>query len=290
MLSLEEIENKKEVVSSLKGIAYVYQQQALDKMDALREEVLATRRFLGGVADIYSHAKSAYLSSLGGGEKEFKRASFIQRNGRQVVVFLSANERFYGAIILDLWQEVREWVEEHDCDLVVVGDIGKHLAQTDDIAESVNYFEMDDENPTPEQISAVLDFISAYEQILVYHGAFKTVFSQSTQKEDISGSVTLKEAFEAGAEKYLFEPSPEDILRFFETEIIQALFKQTVLEHQLSRSASRLMAMSQAHERSEDKLTALKDKEEKLEKREENKKQLGAVARAQLMPDSNFKY
>lgn len=288
MLSLEEIENKKDVVSSLKGIAYVYQQQALDKMDALRQEVLATRRFLGGVADIYSHAKEAYLSSLGGGEKEFRKASFIQRNGRQVVVFLSANERFYGTIILDLWQEVREWAKHHDCDLVVVGEIGKRLARSDDSIEGVNFFEMDDKDPSLKQISAVLDFISKYEQILVYHGAFETVFTQSTKREDISGGVTLKEASEVGAEKYLFEPSPEDILRFFESEIIQALFKQTVLEHQLGRSASRLMAMSRANERSENKLVDLKQKEKKLERRARNKKQLEAVARAQIMPDTNF--
>lgn len=288
MHSLEEIQNKKDIISSLESIAYVYQQQALDRMETLRQEVLETRSFLGGVAKIYNRAKGTYLSSLRGGEEEFKKASFIQRNGRQVVVFLSANERFYGAIILDLWSEVKEWFKEHECDLVVVGSVGKRLARSDGLVDDINYFDLDDKEPEKGQISRILDFISNYEQILVYHGSFETIFSQTTERENISGGVTLKEAPGKEANKYLFEPSPEEILKFFETEIIQALFKQSILEHQLGRSASRLMAMSSAHEKSEKKILNFQQEKRRLQRRIKNKKQLEAIARSQFVPESKF--
>ena len=80
----------------------------------------------------------------------------------------------------------------------------------------------------------------------------------------------------------MFEPSPEDILEFFETELISAFFNQAVLEHRLSRYAARMVAMYQATENAKEIKRKLKIKQKKLERQLSNKKQIELFAGFQL--------
>ena len=279
MATIKEIEEDIDLVSTIKEITSTYQTLANMRVRRIQDQVLRTRTFLEGVAQIYHHAKKAYLGSLE--EDSLEQASFVRRNKKRATIFLSANERFYGTLLLDTWNKVQNYVKNNSTDLIVVGDIGKHLVEENNLEEA-KFFELDDESPTEEQKRMILEHIKNYEDIVVFHGRFKTAFRQKPTRTNVSGGVTLKQRPKE-VKDYIFEPSPKAILEFFEEEIIGALFNQTLLEHQLARFASRMVAMDQASQNADEKLDNLQHKATKLQKRVQNKKQLDRIIRSNLI-------
>lgn len=280
MATIKEVEEDIDLISTIEDITSTYQTLANMRVRRIQDEVLRTRTFLEGVAQIYHHAKTAYLGSLE--KSSLEQASFVRRNKKRATVFLSANERFYGTLLLDTWNRVQKYAKNHSTDLIVVGDIGKHLVEEQGQNLKTKHFELDDENPTEEQKRMILEYIKKYEDIVVFHGRFKSAFRQVPKKTNVSGGITLKETPEE-TKDYIFEPSPKAILEFFEEEIIGALFNQTLLEHQLARYASRMVAMDQASQNADDKLNKLQHKATRLKKRVQNKKQSDRIIRSNLI-------
>jgi len=276
MYSRKEFTENLNAATSIKSITTIYQEIASLRMNQLKDKVARTSAFLDGVAEIYNHAKSAYIDIIKSQtvkkDKAYNELKFIKRNGKTVLVFLSANEHLYGELILNVWDKFREDKRQTGNDGVVVGTFGKYLVKNESgLDENVKYFDLDDDKPGQDQINKILDYISKYEQIFVYYGRLITVLNQSPTKEQISGGATIEQ--KVVSKKYLFEPSPQKILEFFETEIISALFNQKVFDHQLSRFASRMVAMDQATENATEIIKKLDRQYKTIKRRVLNKKQ-----------------
>ena len=276
MYSRKEFTENINAATSIKSITTIYQEIASLRMNQLKDKVARTSAFLDGVAEIYNHAKSAYIDIIKSQtvkkDKAYNELRFIKRNGKTVLVFLSANEHLYGELILNVWDKFREDKRQTGLDGVVVGTFGKYLVKNESgLDDNVKYFDLDDDKPGQDQINKILDYISKYEQIFVYYGRLITVLNQSPTKEQISGGATLEQ--KVASKKYLFEPSPQKILEFFETEIISALFNQKVFDHQLSRFASRMVAMDQATENANEIIKKLDRQYKTIKRRVLNKKQ-----------------
>jgi len=115
----------------------------------------------------------------------------------------------------------------------------------------------------------------------VFHGRFQTILSQRVVQSNISGG-SIKEKKIDEIKKYLFEPSAEAVLDFFETELISAFLNQTILEHRLSRYASRMIAMYQATESAKKRKKELEVEQKKLMRQLLNKKQIEIFSGLQL--------
>lgn len=280
MSSLKETKERLGLTKSIKRITSSYQSLANMKVNRIRDNVLKTRKFLDGVSKIYHHAKVAYLGSLG--KESLKGASFIRRNKKSIVVFMSANERFYGTLILDTWKKIQGYLENNEAELVVIGNIGKNLVENRNLDINVHYFNLNDNEPEQEQIKFILQFIKKYEKIIVFHGRFKSALRQIPARSNVSGGVTLEEAPQE-TKNYIFEPTPKAILKFFEEEIIGALFNQTILEHRLARLASRMVAMDRATQNADEEIEKLQKKTIQFKRRIQNKKQLNKVIRSNLV-------
>ena len=284
MMGLKNIQKNLEVVDSLKEITSTYHEIANLEMNRIRKDVLATREFLEGVAQIYRHAKLAYIATLRNEKQALEKVEFIRRNGKKIIVFLSANERFYGPLIIEIWQEVLKNLTSN-YELAVVGKIGKYFAQQQRTVPKFSYFDLDDDHPKSDEIQTILKSIRQYETIIVFHGRFETVTFQKAVQSNISGGITFDEKDFPSREKirkYIFEPSPRAILEFFENEIIDAFFQQTILEHQLAKFASRMMAMYQATENAKKLIRKLQHQKENIQKEIQNKKQLERISSFKL--------
>ena len=161
---------------------------------------------------------------------------------------------------------------------MIVGSFGKYLINNENLAIKFSYFDLDDDAPAPAQIGKIIEFLSKYEKVVVYHGQMISVLNQITAKSEITGGISLKEKVQRTAKRYLFEPSSEKILEFFEGEIIGALFNQSVLEHQLARFAARMVAMDQASENAQEELKKIRKSLRALRRRTLNRKQLEIYA------------
>ncbi|OGY25356.1 MAG: hypothetical protein A2Z11_00655 [Candidatus Woykebacteria bacterium RBG_16_43_9] len=283
MSSSKELRADLEAVGAIKSITSVYQEIASFRMNQLRGRVEATREFLDGISTVYNHAKTAYVAAVRSRtpkdrEKLWKSLSFVRRNGKKVNVFLSANEHLYGTLILDVWGHYINDLYHERADAAVVGSIGKYLLGNEQLDVKASYFELDDDKPLALQIKKIVDFISQYEQVVIYHGQMVTVLHQIPVKSEISGGISFERKPARGTRRYLFEPSPERILAFFETEIIAALFNQTILEHQLARFAARMVAMDQATENANEQTKKIEREIRSLKRRILNRKQLEVFA------------
>jgi F-type H+-transporting ATPase subunit gamma len=261
MLALKKIKENLKTISYIETIARVYQEIARIKMHQIQESVLKAREFIEELLKLYGLIKSIYPWQI----KTEKK--------KRVLVFLSSNERFYGSLILDIWKEVEKYLSEKGGDLIIVGRMGKYLAEMSGWGANFYYFELDDEKPEIENIKEIFDFLKEYEEILVFHGKFRTVLTQKVTVTNVSGKKMEKEPLEK-EKNYLFEPSPEEVLKFFEEELVFSFFNQVLWEHQLSRYATRMVAMYQAEENAKKIKKQLQKEEEKIKRKFYNKKQI----------------
>ncbi len=271
---------------NIETITETYQEIANLRMNEIRQTVLNNREFIEELLKVYTLAKKSYFNSLKTKEAKKEKKSFIKHNQGRVVVFLSCNEHFYGNIILDIWKEIQKDLKEKKEDLVVIGRIGKYLAEASGLGMKIFYFELDDKKPEGKNIEEIIKFLKNYKEVIIFHGKFHTVLSQKVVQTNISGETDSGEEF-GEIKKYLFEPSPETVLEFFETELISAFFNQTILEHQLSRYATRMVAMYQATENAKKLREKFQAEQKKLERQLLNKKQIEAFSGFQLWSQEN---
>ena len=272
---LKKIKEDLKAVSNIETITRTYQEIANLRMNEIRQKVLNNREFIEELSQVYTLAKKAYLVLLK------KEKPFIKRKGERVVVFLSGNERFYGTLFSDIWRELLNYLAKNKADLAVVGRMGKYLAERSGFGHKMFYFELNDDKPEKNRLREIIDFIKNYEEIIIFHGRFQTILSQKVVQSNISGGVTLEEELEE-VKSYLFEPSPEAVLEFFETELLSAFFNQTILEHRLSKYTTRMVAMYQATENAKKRERKLKIEQKKIERQLLNRKQIELFSGSQL--------
>jgi len=268
---LNEIEKNIEAVSIIKNITEAYHQIANLRMKQIKERVLKTRYFFNELLNICQRVQSASFYSK---KKKKSEKIFRKTEKEEIVIFLSANEFFYGSLILDIWKETEKYVSKRKVDLLIVGRIGKYLAERSGWGQKFFYFELDDVEPEKEKISEIFDFIQKYKKIIVFHGVYEKILLQKPKMTEISSYLPSQKKLKKEREDYLFEPSIEEILAFFETEIVNILLSQTIFEHQLAKLASRVISMHEANEKAketEKKLTMIK---QKLKKEKINRKQV----------------
>lgn len=273
MSTFKEIEDNLEAVSAIKTIATTYQEISQKEMSKIREKALKNREFIGKLAQVYSKTKEERL------KKEDQTERKTKKEGK-VAIFLSANARFYGALLWEVWAQTKEYLEKNDADLVVIAENGKFFVQNTSFGEDFTYFDLDDEEPEEGQIKEIIEHIKNYKSISIFHGHFENILKQNSTKTEIPGKLPEKEIDESVG--YLFEPSTESVLDFFETELLTAFFNQTFLEHRLARHATRVVAMHQAGENAKERKENLRMTIKRLKRKELDKKQFEITGPLQL--------
>lgn len=246
MATLKEIKETINFVQTIENITKTYQEIANLRMRQIRDFVLKNRKMFEEILATYQRIKNAYFTGLKSGILE--KIEFPKKSKKLVFVFLSANEFFYGGLINEIWKKVKkEWEKKSNADLLIIGKVGKNLAETEGFEGKFFYFDLDDVRIEKEKLESILNFLKNYERIVVFRGKYKKGFLQEVESEEIAGELKVEK--EGVFETYIFEPSPKEVLEFFEKEILGILFHQSILEHQLARYAARVKAMFEASER-----------------------------------------
>ena len=281
MAVIREIKENLKTISSLKTITRTYQEIANLRMNKIRQGVLNNREFIEELSRVYTLAKRAYISQLKKKGVKKEEEFLIKQGKERVIVFLSGNQRFYGTLILDIWRDLLNYLATKKGVLVVVGRRGKYLAERSGFGHKMTYFELDDDRPEKWRIKEIIEFIRNYGEVIIFHGRFQTILSQKVVQSNISRAI-IPEKELAEIKTYLFEPSAKVVLEFFETELMSAFLNQVILEHQLARYASRMVAMHQATENAEERKRKLEMERKKLENQLFNKKQIELFSGFQL--------
>ena len=284
MQNKRSLTSETELVSGLKMLAQAYEEISVIKMQRVRDYVLKNRDFLTGVSYVFYDVKTSYrqqIEELMKLKKITNIASFstINKNGKMVSVFLSANNKLYGDIILKVFYLFMENIKKSDSDIVVVGKLGRELYNQWNIKKPYKYFEIPDSDLKIEDLKEIISYIINYEKVDVFYGRFANIVNQVSTFSNISGEQTFDTEVKPNPNsKFIFEPSLEKILNFFETQIFASFFKQTVHEFHLARLASRIKAMEEALSNIDKRINELKGQTRRVKRLSDNKKQIETIA------------
>lgn len=266
-------------LENLKSLADAYAQISSSRMKNTREGVVKSREFLNEIQEIFKELQVSYRNqflSLARKKrlKKGEKLTFLSHNGKSVAVFISANTAFYGDLTKKVFDLFIKEVREKDMEATIVGGLGLEMFK--DIApdRSYSYFDLPDYGFDREKMSELIRHLVEYEEIYVFYGKFKSILSQTADEVSISAQTPIGDKQNIKVTKYLFEPSLEEILMFFETEMFSSIFEQILHESQLAKFASRMLAMDQAGEKIRRTLIEEKTKNLRLTHSLANKKQL----------------
>lgn len=267
-------------LETLKVVSQAYAQIASFRIKKMRDTVLITRSFLGEVSLVFQSVLQSYraeaekLAKKSGGIKG-KKITFLSHNGRTAAVFLSANSRLYGDLIARTFETFAAEVGKQDLEVTIVGKYGLSLFEDRFVDKPFSYFDFPDAATDQNALKTLITHLAQYEEIRFFYPQFQNAVTQKpTILRLTAGEVITQE--KTGSEvkqSYLFEPSLEAILAFFETQIFSSLIEQTIKESQLAKFASRVLSMDRASEKIREELARVEITKLKLRHQLVNKKQ-----------------
>jgi len=278
-------------ITNLEGVhdlVQTYEEIAAIRMQRVKTSVLNNRDFLSDLFDIYRQVRFSYQKKLEEEGRDGDDSGFaVIGNGRPVFVLLSANTGLYGDIIHKTFDLFVKGLESRpvDADVVVVGRVGQRLfeaVRTNLGISSYKYFDLPDSSSDASDFVDIVSYIAEYEKAVVFHGQFESILVQKPVKEELSGELSEAEAPAGEAANYIFEPSLERVVGFFESEILASIFEQSLYESSLGKYAARMINLDRAVVNIERILEQANQGAQKARHNDDNKKQLGTLASMSL--------
>lgn len=282
------IEEELNSLRDLQLLAQAHEEVSTIRMRLARGSVLATRDFLDSLSAVFVNVKSAYKKHIieelnkKKNQNTQTRNTISQKNGKEIYVFLSANNKLYGDVIPKIFELFRQACQKKDADIAIVGKLGKEMFEVSDIKRPYTYFEIADSQKGIDEMKPLITYILPYEKISIFYGKFINVVTQNASVSNITGDESLEsEKPQENTSKefsFIFEPSIEKVMSFFESQTFFSLFKQTMHEAELARYGSRIKAMEQALETINKQIDILTVSERRARNLLTNKKQLERIA------------
>lgn len=274
-------------LSMLKTLTQTYQQIAANHIRKTRTSVVLNRDFITELLTLFQDVRIAYRGQLLTLMKKKKishtdNLSLIRRNGKTVVVFIASNTGLYGSIIKKTVGMVNDYLTKNDVEVAILGRAGEALFKEANPDKKYMLFDFPDAGIDSRKLSDLVSYLLKYEKVLVFYSEFQSIVSQNPTISTLDSSISMEEGDARLVKKYLFEPSLEKIIVFFETEIFGLIFEQTIRESQLAKQASRMYALDQAIQNIDTSLSKTKTSEGILAHRILNSKQINSLASMRL--------
>lgn len=242
-------------LDSLENLTYVveaYETAASTSVRRIRNAVLTNREFHIGLNRIFQEIVSAYKKEVERIMKQKKitqssaEAFFMKRTKQTVLVLLSANTGLYGNVIHRIFSAFLTEVKRTKADVVIVGRMGKIFFQDAMPGSPFTYFDFPDNAIAIANLKLISTFLVQYEKIVTFYALFKSLMVQQVRASVISGSeLPTEQSSHTIPPSYLFEPSLEEIVLFFENEIFASLLEQVFQESRLAKLAARMVLLDQ---------------------------------------------
>lgn len=283
MITKQKIRAEIQDLNALRTLVRAYEEIASVRMKKTRDSVLWNRFFIENLNSIFEEVRASYIVEMKKLAKKRRKAgddsvTFLSHNGKTVCVFLSANTGLYGGIIQATFDNFMKEVKERDVEVTIIGRHGLSLFLEVAGGHPYTYFDMTDQNVDQRQMGEIIKHLVKYEEIHVYYGEFVNAVTQKPSVLSVSAEVSLKEDEQGKKVTYIFEPTLEEILRFFETETFASLFSQTVSESQLAKFASRVLAMDKAEDNIKRSLKSAQFESLKIRHHAANRRQTNSLA------------
>lgn len=243
MKRIKFLKDELEYLSNFLNMVESYEEIAALRMRKVKKFILERREFMQGLNEAFayiSYAYRIYKKSLKGKERD----RILNTNGKTVSILLSSNTGMYGDIIINTFNIFMENIEKENTDIIIVGKVGQRMYENQGRDTDYKYFEMMDNGIDEPSIKNLIEYITSYSNVVVYHGSFKTALSQVPTRTEVPVELKrIEHSLKTYDDKFLFEPSVERVAEHFEKQIESLIFEQVVYESCLSKFASRMVNM-----------------------------------------------
>lgn len=248
MAVLENLRNQLADLTLLKTVTAAFGDISALRIQSLREAFEQNSLFYEQVSQLYhSITLSANIHKYITDKKKNKSVY----KPKTLRVALTSNHRFYGTSNRDVMDRFFEESTVIDEDRLIIGLTGKDFASGKIGFPAYNMIVFQNDNPPKIEVEAVLNLSRPYDRVFVYYPRFVNMITQKVDRVDIAYSPK-----DVGGKyqqiKFIFEPELPKILDFFEQHIRTLLFNRVILETQLARTATRLLAMDTAERNASD--------------------------------------
>ena len=238
-MTIKKIEENLEEGVSLKTIAQAYSEIANLKIKRIHSEVERNRVFFQEISKVYALIKNLAQ----------KKAVNIKKPKRLISLLITSNYRFYGSINSDLIEFFINTTKGFETDRIVLGKAAIDYFKASKTFNNLQTLLLKSDQPDAIELTGLINIIKDYNQVLIFHSRLKSLLIQQPTVTDITATSTASEQNLLNQDnkfKFIFEPELSKILAFFDSQILTLLLEDTFLESELSRTASRFIAMDQA--------------------------------------------
>lgn len=288
LIQIEDLTGIKDIVGASEEIASM-------KMRSIRNKVLLSRDLNDELTEIYREVTVSYknqimkLMQAKTGLKGLKKNNESQMalktgNGEHACVYLSATSGLFSKILERTYHEFAAYVNKHmEVTPIIIGEFGKNLFTEEFPSRPFIFYPLDEGKSSESSIKKITEDLADYSSVIIFYAKFESMASQITTILDVSGDNTkvapnnTEKLLPIPSTHYLFEPSLEKIIIFFETEIFAGIIQQTVTESELARYASRITTLDMARENISQQLKKINLEKRFAMHRIMNKKQTEAI-------------
>lgn len=290
--SLDQLNQDKQFLSSFEQFVAAYQELTVQQMRQRREAITNSRRFTQGLLDIFIDLKQS-MKQLKPEDKNTPAAvsfSTLQKNGKQVAVYLTFSSKFTAALNRKVFAHFAQYLERTpgEFDVVLVGETSRTFYQDrfPDPAAEPKHFILTEQDLSDKQLLPLAKHILQYERVVVFNPYFASLVEQHPQITNLTGDISLDNQelalTERAKRRFLYEPHGKEILNFFEVQIFLSLLKQTVKETLLAVLGARITALEGTQEHVDADIKRMHLQFLKVRRHLHNKKQHQRLASLQL--------
>jgi F0F1-type ATP synthase gamma subunit len=280
MGSLKTIKHQQQFADQLYGLVDITQSIAVMRMQQVRQSVLVTRTYMEGIIDIFKEIRRSHkkeVEKIIAARGKVSQVGVTKKRRDSICILLSPSGKFSGQLIRKVFSDFAAYVKETKCDVAVVGNTGKELlAQSLELDVQPQYYALDLEHPTREEIAVLLFHVLEYENITVFTGKFQSLVTQVPTAYNVTGYETLfqqEASTTPEAHEFLFEPKLTEIISFFVAQVTATLLRETLEESKLANLGSRIITLESSRGGIGQEISKLQRVSRRLKRRVDGRKQ-----------------
>lgn len=244
-MTKKEVKGQIADLTAIQDITNTYEQVAATRMRKIKDAIVQNRDFYESLLEIYFETQRCYQENLMREKKYVSRYSNSAVGG-SAAVLLTANTGLYGKVVKEVYNQFVKDNVNSKSDLVIIGQQGRRWIQNQEPTIHYTYFNLSDGTDNlDEQIRQIYDYISKYADVTVYHGIFKNIIEQPVTITKVTQNLEMKKD-KGETLFFIFEPTIDKVLNFFEEQLLYSFFDQTIHESALAKYGSRMLGLDSA--------------------------------------------
>lgn len=276
--------NDIDMINSMTDLIIANEEIAANNMRRIREGVVGRRGFLTEITELYKEVRESYKDEVKRiinrrkKSKHPQETTLLKINAKTACVLITTNTTLYGDMVRNTYNLFKETVQLKNVDVVIVGKIGKRVFEEDNPGAPYAYFDIPDNIVDIDKsfLDSVVNHIIQYETVIVFHSKFETLARQTPVAFVIS-ETQIGELDKKDKIRYIFEPSLEKVIEYFEKEIFGTIFENTMHESDLSKFSSHMVTLDKASENIKKSLSDLYSRRRYMHHQKLNKDQVNSV-------------